>query len=30
MSALATELGVSASELQAAMEKLRESGGSPR
>ena len=29
MSGLATELGVSAGELQAAMEKLREAGGSP-
>ena len=29
MSGLATELGVSASDLQAAMEKLRGAGGSP-
>ena len=29
MSSLATELGVSASDLQVAMDKLRETGGSP-
>ena len=29
MSGLASQLGVSASELQAAMEKLRDAGGSP-